>query len=195
MSIRKRGNPLSHPLDNLLTYAEKSYIRLEAEQLIADCLGQGDTLPFDQLIKELVLAGSASLIVLREILDAIRAKKTTLSQEGIGVRQDLMDAMAEFGVYLPELLSAEAPEAFRQICSQGLRQQVRELAIQLEVEDESLLEEICAEAGDRVSRVAKRMVLLMRLEASVLDWIKGLVYEAAHTVDLNDLPNLDRITH
>jgi hypothetical protein len=169
------------PLDDLLSLAERTYIRMEAEQLIDECLESGDLAPFDSLLKELVLAGSSSLVVLREILQAIRTVKSGLSQEGLGVRQDLMDALSEFGVYMPQLLSADAPEVFRRICSQGLHREVKELSGDLESADEVLLEEICAEAGNRVAQVAKNLMLVTRLEKWVMDWMEGLVYESAHS--------------
>jgi hypothetical protein len=161
--------------------AERTYVRMEAEQLIADCTERGDLKPFNELLEELVFAGSASLLLMREILDVIRAMKASLSQQGLGVRQDLMDAMAEFGIRVPELLGAEAPEAFRRICSEELRRQVNDMARSLEYEDSALLEEICIEAGGRVTSIAGRLAILNQMEASVLDWLSGLAYQAVHT--------------
>ena len=181
MYVLQRGLEVTHPLDELLTYAERSYLRLEAEQLIRDCMDQGDPSAFNGLLEELVIAGSHSLLVLREILETIRSIKSDLSQEGLSVRQDLMDAMAEFGLYLPQLLSVDAPESFRQICSQGLRIQISEMASNLAIEDEDLLDEICTEASERVTSIARGMSILMGLEKSVMDWMEGLAYEVVHT--------------
>ena len=172
---------MTDPLDEILTYAERSYIRLEAEQLIQECVDQRDSRTFDKLLQELVFAGSNSIIVLREILETIRDMKSNLSQEGLGVRQDLMDAMAEFGLHLPELLAVDAPESFRRICSHGLRIQIGELASELAIEDEDLLEEICSEASERVSMIGRQMTILIGLENSVNDWLESLAYEVVHT--------------
>ncbi|TFH37898.1 MAG: hypothetical protein E4G99_01165 [Anaerolineales bacterium] len=171
---------MNNALDELLSLAERTYVRMEAEQLIQDCTERGDPQPFNELLEELVFAGSTSLMLMREILDVIRVLKVGLSKEGLGVRQDLMDAMAEFGIQVPDLLVADAPEAFRRICSQELRRQVNDMARNLENEDSSLLEEICIEAGGRVTTIAGRMAILRQMEASVLDWLSGLAYEAAH---------------
>jgi len=172
---------VSQPLDDLLSLAERSYVRMEAEHLIDECLERGDPTPFNDLLEELVLAGASSLVVLREVLQAIRSVKSNLSHSGLGVRQDLMDALAEFGVHLPQLLSADAPESFRKICSQDLHREVKEKTGYLEEADERLLQDICGEASDRVTTVARKMVLLTRLEESVVDWMEGMVYETAHT--------------
>jgi hypothetical protein len=97
----------------------------------------------------------------------------------MNVRQDLVQALSEFGVQLPQLLSAEAPDAFRRICSQGLGHDARRAAAQrLEADDERLLQEICSEAGSRVTGIARRLSLLKRMEKVVTDWQDGLLFEA-----------------
>ena len=172
---------MTNALDELLSLAERTYVRMEAEQLIEECTERGDLTPFNELLEELICAGSTSLLLMREILDVIRVMKANLSQQGLGVRQDLMEAMAEFGIKVPELIGADAPEAFRRICSQELRRQVNDMARNLEYEDSALLEEICIEAGGRVTSIAGRLAILRQMEASVVDWLGGLAYEAAHT--------------
>jgi len=171
------------PLDELINFTERTYVRLEAETLIMDCIERGEPKPFFKLLEELILAGTSSLSVLREILNVIRVIKASLGKEGLGVRQDLVDAMSEFGVALPQLLSAEDPEAFRQICGYEMRYKVNEIAYHLEIEESALLEEICINAGNKVTAIAGRMAILTQLEESVLDWIDGLTYEAVHNFD------------
>jgi hypothetical protein len=174
---------MSHPLDDLLSFAERSYVRMQAEGLISHCLAQGDTSAFEDLVEGLVLAGSSSLAVMREILEEIHSAKTQHSQEGLGVRQDLSDALEEFGVHLPQLMSVAAPEALHRIVSQGLTGEIKQVAPELPKEDEALLEEICADAAERITKVARRMALLSQIEASVRDWSGSLAYHAAKSFD------------
>jgi len=170
---------MTERLDEVLTFAERVYLRMQAEQLIRQCLDRGDPGPFDALLENLVLAGASSLGMLREIHEELQTAKTHLGREGMNVRQDLVQALSEFGVQLPQLLSAEAPDAFRRICSQGLRHDARRAAAQkLEAEDERLLQEICSEAGNRVTGIARRLSLLTRMEKVVTDWQDGLLFEA-----------------
>ena len=186
---------MKDPLDELINFAERTYVRIEAETLIMDCIERGEPKPFFKLLEELILAGTSSLSVLREILGVIRVIKTGLGKEGLDIRQDLVDAMAEFGVALPKLLSVEGPEAFRQICGYEMRFKVNEIAYHLEIEETALLEEICIEAGNKVTTIAGRMAILTQLEESVLDWIDGLTYEAVHNFEYPDWDHNRAMSH
>lgn len=167
-------------LKELMSFAENSYIRLEAEQIIEDCLSSGSSMPFDRLLEELVLAGTTSIYALWEILEAIRAYKTQLGQEGLNIRQEITDAFDGLGVRLPENVLSNPPDMFRKICGRGMQKVVRKVGQGLSLEDEYLLADICDDAASRVSTIAQRLSILNSFEASVMDWIDGLVYEAAH---------------
>ena len=177
------GNRVNDPIGELLSFAERSYVRMQAEQLILQCLQDQNPKPFNGLVNELVAAGAPSLAIVREVLDVLRFIRTELTREGRSVRVDLAEAMAEFGVYFPDVLAADSPVAFRQMCTRSFREDVRTQGAKLEVEDVDLLEEICLEAGEKVMLIAARMRLLGEMEATIKDWLAGLAYEAAHSPD------------
>ena len=56
---------MTDPMDDLLVYAERSYIRMEAEQIIAECLRVGDESEFDELVQSLFMAGSSPISIFR----------------------------------------------------------------------------------------------------------------------------------
>jgi hypothetical protein len=172
---------VSHPLDDLISLAERTYVRLEAEQLIEDCLIKANPEPFNKLLEELVMAGTDSLVVFREILTVIRSAKSTLNQDGMGVQNDLKKTLSQFGVGLPHAPSGGTQESFWQIYHYGLYQEIKAHAPWLKMEDQLLLEEICTEAGKRVAQIVRRLVLLKGLEDTVMDWIYGMIYEIAHS--------------
>ena len=76
-----------------------------------------------------------------------------------------------------------------------MRFKVNEIAYHLEIEETALLEEICIEAGNKVTTIAGRMAILTQLEDSVLDWIDGLTYEAAHNFEYQDWDHHQTISH
>ena len=51
---------MTEPLDEVLTLAERVYVRMQAEQLIRQCLDRGDPRPFNALLENLVLATGKS---------------------------------------------------------------------------------------------------------------------------------------
>lgn len=171
---------MNDPLDELLSFAERSYVRMKAEHLIKECLKKGDEKPLNDLLEELILSGGSSFGILRDVLEAIHAIQTNLSQEGLDVRQDLVEAMREFGIKMPELISADHVDTFRQLCSRTLHIDVKRAAKHLELEDEFLLDELCNEASQKVTQIAHRLSLLRRLEESVQDWMDAMAYHSVH---------------
>jgi hypothetical protein len=186
---------LSNPMEDLLNFAYRSYVRMEAEQLIQDCLIREDMEPFNQMVQGLVLNGTPSIALLREVLDEVRSTKSNLSQEGLGVRQDLMDALAEFGVHLPQLLYTDVPDALHQITLQGLREEIEATSKNLSTEDEALLQEIWTEAGTQVIEIARRLGMISSLEEGIRDWIGSLAYEAMRSGDEDQGASQSGIIH
>ena len=174
---------MSRKLDYLLHLAEKSYICMEAELLIATCIHEGDLDPFNDLLQELVLAGPISLFVLRDMYQIIRTLESQLSQEGLGIRQDLKQALLDFGIRLPYVQLSGDPRSWWR--GQDLFQEVQSASTELDPNSAALVREICIDAGNKVSKLARRLVLVNELEHAVQDWISGLIYEHAH--DYNEL--------
>jgi hypothetical protein len=174
------------PIDELLYLAERSFIRMEAKDLIEQCLDQYDISLFNDLLERLVRAGSSSLSVLREIMDEVRATKSALGSENIGARQDLMEALTHFGVELQDALPKDVSEAVMLITSQQCRSPAFRPGRQLPFEDEQLLREICVHASEQAARIARQLGLLSQIEDAVQDWFNGLAYQAAHERDLQN---------
>jgi hypothetical protein len=175
---------VTDPIDDLLYLAERSFIRLEAKDLIAQCLDQRDISLFNDLLERLVLAGASSLGVLREILEEVRATKSALGSQNIGARQELMEALTHFGVQVPNALPKDVSEAVLLITSEDSHNMGLKANPQLPFEDEQLLREICVHASEQVARIGYQMGLLNQIEDAVQDWFSGLAYQAAHEWDI-----------
>lgn len=180
---------MTDPMDDLLVYAERSYIRMEAEQIIAECLRVGDESEFDELVQSLFLAGSSSISVFREILEEIRQKKNALNKESMGVRQGLIDSMGELGVNFPRTFFSEHPERMFLACETKLFEYISSISPVFEEHDIHLLQDICRDAGDRIRMLAKRLSMLNKLERTVRDWMTSLAYQASRKGD--DLHSYD----
>ncbi|MEW6568016.1 MAG: hypothetical protein AB1449_07590 [Chloroflexota bacterium] len=166
-------------MDDLLNLAERAYLRMQAGQLIAQCLEEGDPEVFDGLLQQLVLAGPSSLAALQEIREEIRSTSRSLRRAAVEVRKDLSEALAGLGVRLPPALTAGAGEIFRHLFRRTLREQVYQAAADLSPEDRRLVEDLCDEASQRVTAIAGQLALLSRLDGAVSDWLESIAYEAA----------------
>jgi hypothetical protein len=169
---------VSDPLDELLIYAERSYIRMEAEQIINECLRIGDESDFNLLVQRLFLAGSSSIGILRDILEEIRIKKNALNQESMGVRQGLRDSLSELGINFPRSFLSETPERLFLVRENTLFEDIASAIPIIDDLNIHLVQDICRDAGDRIRMLAKQLSLLNTLERTVRDWMNSLAYQA-----------------
>jgi len=174
---------VSDPLDELLIYAERSYIRMEAEQIISECLRLGDEQDFNDLVQRLFLAGSSSIGIFREILEEVRLKKNALNKESLGVRQGLIDSLAEMGINFPRSYLSENAERLFLVCENHLFEDIASASPKLEERNLYLLQDICRDAGERIRVLAQRLSLLNNLERTVRDWMNCLAYQATRSRD------------
>jgi hypothetical protein len=182
-------------LEDLIAFAERSFVRMQAQELIGQFLEEEDPTPFDQLLENLILAGVTSLTILRDILEEIRAAKSSLGLEAMNLRQKLMDALAEIGIHMPQLPNSEATEALKQIRKLARCKDVRDSLQILGCTDEQVLREICGDAGNCGEQISRKLMMLNDIEDSVLDWFECLTYEAAHTLDYDPGRSDPRIIH
>ncbi len=170
-------------LEDLLAIAERSFVRMEAQELIGQYLEEGDQTPFEKLLENLVLAGTSSLSLLRDILEEIRATKSSLSLEGVDLRQELIEAMADLGIQPPPRIPQSNPETILPLQQFSLEDSLYDITGALAAEDAQLLEDTCGDTGKRVAHIGRKLLLLNDIEQSVMDWFHCLTYEAARSLE------------
>jgi hypothetical protein len=170
-------------LEDLIALAERSFVRMQAQELIGHFLEEEDLEPFDQLVESLILAGTNSLAALGDIIEEIRAKRSSLSLEAMNLRQKLMEALAEIGIHMPQLPSSDAAEALKHIRKLALSKDARKNLRDMGCKDEQVLQEICGDAGNHGEKISRKLVMLRDIEDSVLDWFECLTYEAARAIE------------
>lgn len=171
---------MNDPLESMMDYAERIYIRMEAELVIKACLENDEIQAFNQLVEDLVLAGKPSYGIMREILEEIRSVRAALSEEGIVIRRDLTQALCELGIVEPAKFELEFPEMVRKLCKNELDTHIKQLSTGLDIESGEILSEICIEASEQMRILAKRMTILGTLESLLRDWYQGMAYHIMH---------------
>jgi hypothetical protein len=182
-------------LEDLLAIAERSFVRMEAQELIGQYLEEGDQSPFEKLLENLVLAGSSSLSLLRDILEEIRATKSSLSLEGVDLRQELIEAMADLGIQSPARVSQSDSDTIVPVQQWTLEDSLHDISGALAAEDAQLLEDVCGDTGKRVAHISRKLLLLNDIEQSVMDWFHCLTYEAARSLEFEIGKGTKQIIH
>jgi len=85
------------PLDMVYSLVERSYLRLQAAELLATCLESGEIAPLEELVEGLVLVGPQSLGALREILSEVDERKVQIQHDIDQVLQELAAKLKEYG--------------------------------------------------------------------------------------------------
>src|SRR5512145_3099372 len=75
---------MEHPdpsLDAVYAYVEKAYLRMQAGDVLVRCLEEESTIPMQQVVEGLVLAGPQSIAILREMLAESSQRKSQVQDD------------------------------------------------------------------------------------------------------------------
>ena len=105
------------PLDGVYSFVEKAHARLQAGDVLIRCLEEQNTRPIQDWVEGLVLGGSESLMVLREILKEVGQRQTLTKEDIREVHQDFRVRLDSCGVQLQDIqveraLNKSTPEDF-----------------------------------------------------------------------------------
>jgi hypothetical protein len=162
-------------LENVFSYVERAYVRMQAGDVITQCLDEGRLTPLQSLVEMLIVVGPQSLDALREILSEVSARKSQIKNDQHQVFIKLENELKDYGVQLGGAhslmsLARLTPAVFLAF----LRSQ--------KVEDESdqyfCLQRL-EEALDLMRLLVRHLDMLDEIEIYLQDWLWGLMYESA----------------
>jgi hypothetical protein len=164
------------PLDDVYSFVERAYTRLQAGDVLFRCLEEEDIAPIRNWVEGLVLAGPESLVVLREILNEVDQRKKQSQEDIRQVLQDFNVSLQSFGVHLKERQNARAlikmtPEGFlSMLYHQEIMQEETQIScLQLRNDTDDLIKDL--ETHSR---------MLVEIEIYISDWLWVLVYKSTH---------------
>lgn len=82
-------------LEAVISFIERAGIRLKVNEILVECLEEGNTSSFQDLIEELIVAGPDSLRIVREILSEVDLMLDQL-QEKISINNSDLGGMNYF---------------------------------------------------------------------------------------------------
>ncbi len=164
------------PLEAVYAFVERAYVRMQAAEVLTQCLDEGRLTPLQDLVEALVLAGPDSLDALREILFEVDSRKTQLRQDQHQVFSRLEGKLGQYGVRLGK---AHSPTSLMRLTPAALLALLRSQKVVNE-DDQIVCLGYLREALDVMSSLMAHLYLLDEVEAYLIDWLWGLMYQSVH---------------
>jgi hypothetical protein len=163
------------PLGAVYAFVERAYFRLQASDVLTQCLDEGRVSPLHRMVESLVLAGPTSLSALREIQEELETRLTQLENDRRQVYSKLDEELKGYGVQLlgmhtPHSLSRLTPGVFlASLRQQGVEHEEAQLACLQHLQD----------ALGLLKTLTRNESLLNDLDFYLQDWLWGVIYQTA----------------
>ena len=165
---------MSHdPLDDVYSFVERAYIRLQAGDVLIRCMEEGNPAPLHQMVEGLILAGPQSINILREIIAEAGQRKLQVVDDLNQLSSDLERSLKSYGVYLKETKSYLAVTHLTPV---RFLTMLREQGITEEKVQIDCLK-ILRDSRELIVSLANNVRLLEEIETYLKDWLWGLAYQ------------------
>lgn len=168
---------INNPLEAIYAFAEQTYIRMQAGDLLMRCIDSGSIRPMQELVEGLVLAGPQSMNTLNEIV-------LETGQRRAQVQDDLQRLYGEFQKKLSKRkrrASDQLPDAitFTQMDEDTFYKLLVLQGITAEDEQTDCFQ-LFQETQDLMSSLVENIQLFIEIENILRDWLWALAYQSAH---------------
>jgi len=163
------------PLEAVYAYVERAYVRLQAADMLTQCLDEGQLSPMQSIVESLVVAGPQNLSALREILTEVYMRRSQLKNDQHQVFTKLENELKKYGIRLGGIhsllsLSRLTPVAFLALLrSQNVKDETDQLDCLQHLEV----------ALDLMRSLDEHLSLLDEIEIYLEDWLWCLIYQSA----------------
>ena len=163
------------PLENVFSYVERAYVRMQAGDVLTQCLDEGRLAPLQSLVEMLIVVGPQSLDTLREILSEVYSRKSQVKNDQHQAFIKLENELKDYGIRLGGVhslmsLARLTPVAFLAFLrSQKVDDEADQLVCLQRLE----------EALDLMGLLVRHLDMLDEIEFYLQDWLWGLMYQSA----------------
>lgn len=163
-------------MDKMLPINEREYIRNKVGDVLTVCIEDSSVLPMQRLVESLVVIGSDSLGVMREILTEITVERSRLREDQQKEIKRFECDLMDFGVTVPhpqhlkEFMTIQATTLLNTIKRQGIGEE--------DVQNQCL--QLLVRSRESMFELYSRIDLLDRLEDYLLDWMWAVMYLSSH---------------
>jgi hypothetical protein len=171
-----REQAMAHdPLDDVYSFVERAYIRLQAGDILIRCLEEDSIAPIQGMVEGLVLAGPQSINVLREILAEAGQRKLQVTDDLYQLFNDFEKSLKSYGVILD---NAKRTQGMAQLTPARFLSILREQGIADEKNQIDCLK-LLRDSRELIVSLANHVRLLDEIETYLKDWLWGLAYQSA----------------
>ncbi len=164
------------PPASVYSIVEKAYFRLQAGDVLSNCLEDGSVDPLHEMIQEMVIAGPQSLDALREILNEAAKRKTQVLDDLNQVTDQLSIIFKGYGISLQEQDGDQSSLlSVRALSEESFQALMDEQEIHSVTQSECL--KVLRESQDLIATLNSKIQLLENIETYLKDWLWGLTYE------------------
>ena len=160
---------------NIFDYVEHAFIRMQAGDVLTQCLDDGVLAPLQSLVESLIVAGSDSLDYLREILGEVYRRKGQITNDQHQVFLKLEGELGKYGIHLRGLHSVIS---LARLTPMGYLAFLQSQKVEDEV-DQMVCMQRLEEALHLLRSQNGHLHLLEDIEIYLEDWMWGLMYLAA----------------
>jgi hypothetical protein len=161
------------PLDSVYSIVERTYIRLQAGDILIRCLEEKSSEPIHDMVEGLVLAGPKSLDAMREILSEVLKRKSQLKDDINQIINDLRNVLLGYGVKIGKvkgarvLLGIRPTQFLKLIQQQNINDDQTQLACL----------QVFQDSRELVLNSNIHLGILEEIELYLRDWIWGITYK------------------
>lgn len=161
------------PIEDVFSYVERAYLRLQAGDILIRCLEDNSILPIQQIVEGLILAGPQSLEELRQVMAETTARKLQVEDDLSQVYRDMKRVLLEYGVIFPnredfrDTLTLTPMEILVLMKNQGVEESGSQAACLRVFQD----------SRDIINNLNNHLGLLSEIEKYIRDWLYSLTYQ------------------
>jgi hypothetical protein len=178
---------MDDPLNAVYSFVERTYIRLQAGDILMRCMEEGTLQPMHRMVEELVLAGPQGLASLREVLEEVGSRKKQVNDDLAQVFANLDNQLKAYGVeplgsYTPLSLAEVEPDVIPTILNQW----------DLGEESAHACLKLLSDSHELLGSLAGHYAMLADLEVYLQDWMWGIIYQIARTEQAGNLASKNK---
>lgn len=159
----------------MMGMVEKAYVRLQAGDLLVECIDQGSSAPMHAMVEGLVLEGPQALDALREVHDEVISRKSQIQTDIDEVFSELEKRLKSYGIFLgglhsPASLLRLEPASCLVILEE---QKIEDEGVQMECLQHIL------DSVDLIRSLTNQRQLIEDVDNYLSDWLWVLIYQSA----------------